>query len=288
MIQWYYLALGSSVVMALSTIVEKGALRKEHASAYSASFTLLTFLISLVFLPFADFNISALQLLYIFLLGITSSAGFLLTARVFKHGSISVASPIFSSLPVLLTVVGAFLFLGERLTYVNYAAIAIIVVAIYLILFKSSKSKVKTEFDGSKYLGYIALVAVINAFGAVFLRYLLLSINPLALLVLLEGFIALDTITFTHLRYGGLHEAFSNLRKNRLPIFTTSVFTTTSRVLYYLSVSVAFVSLVSPLRNSIYVVMVVLSGGMFFGEKGIAKKVALSALLIVAAYFLTV
>ena len=286
MIEWYYLALGSSVFMALSTIVEKSTLRKEHASAYSSSFTLLTFLLSLFLLPFAEFNITALQLLYIFLLGITSSAGFLITARVFKHGDISVASPLFSSLPILLTVIGAFIFLGERLTPMSYVSVAVIVVAIYLILFRSSKDRLKGAFDSNKYLRYIALASFSSAFGAVSIRYLLLSVNPFALLILLEGFIALDTLVFTHLKYGGLHEAFSNLRAYKAPIISTSILTTGSRVLYYLSASAAIISLVSPMRNSIYVVMVVLSGTMF-GEKGIAKKVVLAIILIIATYFLT-
>ena len=41
MISWYYLVIISSIIMGVSTIVEKYALKNEHATSFSASFSIV-------------------------------------------------------------------------------------------------------------------------------------------------------------------------------------------------------------------------------------------------------
>ena len=54
MIEWYYLVLVSATLMGFSSVLEKYMLKQEHASAYSASFSIMTAVMALVFLPFAE------------------------------------------------------------------------------------------------------------------------------------------------------------------------------------------------------------------------------------------
>jgi transporter family protein len=287
MLQWYYFALAASVLMAISTIIEKKTLQKEHASAYSASFAFIAFLVSLALVPFANFSISYTNIAIIFVISTLSTASYLLIARVFKHGSISVSSSIFSSLPVLFTVMLAFIFLGERLSYINYAGITIIIIATYLLLFVRG-AKLNEQFEGKKYVSYMAIISFINAVAAVLSRYILFGgVNTIAFVILYQAIGFFEMFAYMQLRYGGFREIMRNFRDNFASITSIGILTSAYRVLYYIAVSLAVISLVSPMLNTIYVVVMVLSGGIWFNEKDIKRKLVLSLVLLMSAYMLT-
>ena len=287
MIEWYYLVLISAALMGFSSVLEKYMLKDEHASAYSASFSIITALMALVFVPFADFNISLYAVALVFLISVVSTVSYILTARVYKHGNISVSSPILSSLPQLLIVVFAFMFLSERLSFVQYMSIAVMIIAAYLLLFKANSRK-RAAFDKKKYVYELIVVIALMAIGGVLLKYLLFYITPYTYIVLVEAFMALDMTVYMQLRYGGVKEIAHNMRIYRKPLLAIAVITMTYRITYYVAVSTTYVSLASPLRNTLSVVVTVLLGGMLFKEGNIARKLALAAVMLAAVYFLIV
>ncbi len=287
MIEWYYLVLISAALMGFSSVLEKYMLKDEHASAYSASFSIIIALMALVFVPFADFNISPYAVALVFLISVVSTISYILTARVYKHGNISVSSPILSSLPQLLIVVFAFMFLSERLSFVQYMSIAVMIIAAYLLLFKANSRK-KAAFEGKKYVYELVVVIALMAIGGVLLKYLLFYMNPYTYMVLVEAFMALDMIVYMQLHYGGVKEIAHNMRKYRKPLLAIAVITMAYRITYYVAVSTTYVSLASPLRNTLSVVITVLLGGMLFKEGNIARKLALAAVMLAAVYFLIV
>ncbi len=287
MIEWYYLVLISAALMGFSSVLEKYMLKDEHASAYSASFSIIIALMALVFVPFADFNISLYAVALVFLISVVSTVSYILTARVYKHGNISVSSPILSSLPQLLIVVFAFMFLSERLSFVQYMSIAVMIIAAYLLLFKANSRK-RAAFDKKKYVYELVVVIALMAIGGVLLKYLLFYITPYTYIVLVEAFMALDMTVYMQLRYGGVKEIAHNMRIYRKPLLAIAVITMTYRITYYVAVSTTYVSLASPLRNTLSVVVTVLLGGMLFKEGNIARKLALAAVMLTAVYFLIV
>ncbi len=287
MIEWYYLVLISAALMGFSSVLEKYMLKDEHASAYSASFSIIIALMALVFAPFADFNISLYAVALVFLISVVSTVSYILTARVYKHGNISVSSPILSSLPQLLIVVFAFMFLSERLSFVQYMSIAVMIIAAYLLLFKANSRK-RAAFDKKKYVYELIVVIALMAIWGVLLKYLLFYITPYTYIVLVEAFMALDMTVYMQLRYGGVKEIAHNMRIYRKPLLAIAVITMTYRITYYVAVSTTYVSLASPLRNTLSVVVTVLLGGMLFKEGNIARKLALAAVMLTAVYFLIV
>ncbi|MGC8537692.1 MAG: EamA family transporter [Candidatus Micrarchaeia archaeon] len=287
MIEWYYLVLVSAALMGFSSVLEKYMLKDEHASAYSASFSIIIALMALVFVPFANFNISLYAVALVFLISVISTISYILTARVYKHGDISVSSPILSSLPQLFVVVFAFMFLSERLSFVQYMSIAVMIVAAYLLLFKAN-SKRRSAFEGRKYIYELAIVVVLMAIGGVLLKYLLFYITPYTYIVLVEAFMALNMAVYMQLHYGGVKEIAHNMRKYRKPLLVIAIITMAYRITYYVAVSTAYVSLASPLRNTLTVVIAVLGGGLLFKEGNIVRKLALAAVMLAAVYFLIV
>ena len=285
MIEWYYLVLVSATLMGFSSVLEKYMLKQEHASAYSASFSIMTAVMALVFLPFADFNIGIYAIALVFVIGLVSTSSYLLTARVYKHGNISVSSPLLSSIPQLFIVLFAFIFLSERLSVAKYLSIGVMIIAAYLILFKTGGSR-KPAFESKKYLYELVGVVFLIAVGGVLFKYLLYYITPYTYIVLVEVFMAIDMIVYMQLRYGGIKEIAHNIGAYKRPLLMIAAITLAYRISYYMAVSTTYISLTSPLRNTVSVVITVLLGGVVFGEKDIMRKLALAAVMIAAVYFL--
>ena len=271
--------------MGIASIAEKKTLKDQHASAYSASFSVVIAALALLLIPFADFAMSAASLAIIFVVSLISTASYIITARVYKHGSLAISSSILSSLPIFLVVALAFPLLGEHLTIIEYGAILVMVVASYLILFKEDNGR-KPEFEKSTYKYQLFGVCVLNAASTLIVKYLMYSVQPLAFLILLTIFMAIEMLAYMQVAYGGLNEVIANTRKYGFYILLISVFTLGTRLTNYLAFALAEASLVAPLRNTIFVVMVVISGALFFDEDIRKEHVLLIALLLVASYFI--
>ncbi len=285
-IYWYLLVLLSSVLMGVATIVEKFSLKIEHATAFSSALAPLVTLFSLVFLPWANFDVSAQQLAILIALGALNAYVFLLSARVFKHGEISIASPAFSSLPTLFVVLLAFPFLGEVLSPFQYIVIAAMILATYMLVFRVKKSAAP-GFDSNKYRYMIVFYSVLSAVGTIISRYLLISMNPYTFLILTGIFMSASYTILITVRYGGVKEIVSSLKMYKLPLVAQAILTLGYRATYFVALTVAPVSLAQPLRNTFYVVITVVFAGSLFNEKGIVKKLALALMLVFFAYLLT-
>jgi drug/metabolite transporter (DMT)-like permease len=286
MLAWYYFVLISSVLMGISTIIEKNTLKNEHAAAYSAAFTIIILPLSLIFLPFANFHITLYEVAIIYAVSLISTSTYVLSARAYRHGNISITSPLLSSLPVMFTVLFAFLFIEERLSFIQYASIAVLIISSYFMVFDTGKN-VQNGYKRGKYVAILLLDSVLMAAGTVIMKYLFdLNVNIFTYLILVEYFIALNMVLVMLFRYGGLGEIAANIKRYKVPILAIAVLTTLYRVTYYLAAAPAAIGLVYTLRNSVYVLITVAIGGILFSEKKLAFKTILSAIIIVAAYAL--
>jgi len=287
--EWYILILLSSVLMGAETVIAKNTLRKEHATEFSAALTSLVALFSLIFIPFADFDITAMQLVFIIALSALGAYTYLLSARIFRHGELSVASPAFSSLPMLFVVVFSFLFLSERLKEVQYISIIGMVIATYFLFFNTSKRKnKKPAFDGVKYEYMMLVFVVLSAVGTVASKYVLEGVNPYTFLILTNIFMSIFFMIVITIRYRGISEIVHAVKKYRIPLFSNTLLTLGYRVTYFVVLAVAPVSLVQPFRNVIFVIITVVFGCCVFKEDGLWKKLALSVVMIFFAYLLTI
>ncbi len=285
MSEWYYLIILSSFLIGIVSIVEKRTLKREHALAYSTITTIFIASLALVFLPFANFNISAFDWVVLFAVGITSSVSYWLTARAYKHANISVSTPIMSTAPQALTVVAAYMILGEKLSYIQYIGIALLLTTTFFLLFGSRPATAKYS---KRYPYLMAVIVVLMASGAIMLKYVLYGVSVYTALFLIEMFMALNLFVISRYYHSNRNEIKRNIRKFWKPTLLIAVLTIAYRVLYYAAVSQAPISIVSPMRNVVNVIMVVMLSGAVFNEKGVKMKLALSAVMIVAAYLIVV
>ena len=283
MIEWYYFALLSSVMLGIYSLIEKKALKKEHATAFSSAFSFVAALISLPFILLANFSMTPLHLVLIFINGIIIALTYLLAARIYRHGSISAAAGPFSALPSLFVAVLAFIFLGEELSMLQYVSIIMIALVIYVLLFEKRSGK---DFDNNKYRTMIFTRCFLVAIEAVLTKYILGSVNVYAFFVLSELFVAFDFAIFISLKYNGVKEIIETTRIYFVPILSMALLTAGYGLTYYLSLQSADASLVTPVRNTLYVAITVIAGGILFKEKNLKMKLALAAVLLLFAYLL--
>ena len=286
MLYLYFLIILSGIVMAVSSLIEKRVLKSEHATAYTATFSIVTAIMALIFIPFTNFRISLVDLGLVYAVSFFSTVTYILTARVYKHGNISIASPLFSSVPQLLIVVFAFILLGERLSAIQYVSIVIIVAAVYMMMFRSGSKQ--SGFTNKKYIYYLVLDMVLMAVAGILMKYTLYTVQPFTYLVLAEFFIAANMTVYMSIRYGGVHEIGQNLSRYKAPIIAISALTIAYRAMYYFALAGTYVSLASPLRNGADVLITVVGGGLLFGESSMKRKLALSVVMLAAIYFLVV
>lgn len=283
MLEWYYLALISSALLGTYSIVEKVALRKEHATAFTSTFSFVAAILSLPLLMFANFSMTPVQLALIFVNGIVIALTYLLAARIYRHGSISTASAAFSSLPSAFVVLLAFAMLGERLTLLQYLSIVVIVLVTYSLLFDR---RTASQFESNRYRTMVVTRSFLVAVQALLTKYLLFSVNVYAFFVLSEIFVAIDFAIYISIKYNGVGEILSVTRQYSLPIIAMAVLTLGYGLTYCLSLINVPVSLVTPVRNTVYAAVTVLAGGLLFREDDMKRKIALCAILLVFAYLL--
>ncbi len=285
MIAWYYLVFAAAVFYSISTLIEKGTLAAEHASAYTASFCMVAAFFSLLLLPFANFGISPYAIGLILAAATVNVAVYLLTARVYKHSNVTVSSPVLSSLPQFFVVIFALVFLGEQLDPVKYVSIAVMLIAVYFMMFRTSP-KHKRPFERNVYVYFLVGTAVLAAVFNILLKYVLTSVSAVTYLILLQCFMAIEMMVYMQLHYGGVKEVVRNTRRFSVPIVAAAAFTTAYRFFYYSAVSSTFIALASPLLNTFTAIMVVLMGVMIFREGNMRKKLLLAGIMMVAVYFL--
>ncbi len=284
MMSWYYLALASSAMLGIATLLEKRTLKAEYAMAYSTSVSIVMAIISLAFIPLiprANLGISAVSMLLIYALSLISATIYWLLARVYRHGSVSVASPVYNALPNFFVVFFAFLFLNETLSVSQYMFIGILMAATYMIMFTG-----KPQFKSRKYVYWLIFASLIAAVQATAMKYLLSGMSPYTYLILLEVFVALNMVVAMQVKYGGVREVIRNTLTYKREVAAIALFTTAYRVLYYLSASMASIAVVWPISNVLNVIMLVFLGGLIFKEGFIKRKLVIAAVMLIAAYFI--
>ncbi len=286
MLAWYYLILASSVLNGLATLVEKRALKTHYATAFSAALTPLVALVSLLFIPLANFDMSSWQLLLIIAWSALNAYTYLLAARVFRHGELSASSAAFGSLPTLVVVVLAFVFLSEQLSAVQYVGIIGMIVATYMLFFRGAGRKSGHYFESGRYRYLVLFAVFVSGTASVLNKYVITGVNPYAFLIVSSVSMSVFFTIFISLRYKGIGEMVQTFRSYKLPISLGAIFTAGYRLTFYLALILVPVSLAQPLGNTFYVIITVAIGGLVFGEEDLARKLVLSAFLVFFAYLL--
>ena len=286
MIDWYYLIIASAILNGIAQVVEKRMLKVEHALAFSLTTTVGVSLLSLLLIPFASFTITSVDWLLVFAFSSTLALSYWLAARMFRHGNISVAAPMYNSLPILFVVIGAFLFLGEQLSITAYVAVITITIATYLMFSEIRRTK-KSDKSAKRYNHLTLIATLITAVNAIILKYVIGTIDVYTFLIITSIVTSLF-LSFEILGKSMSYRAtaLTAIRGNVKSLVLMSFLTTSYRLLFYFAILTAPISLATPVNSAIVVVLTVLASAFLFKEKRIKQKALLSIVLLVSIYLL--
>ncbi|MEA3229382.1 MAG: DMT family transporter [archaeon] len=285
--EWYIFAGLCAILAGLSAIVEKKTLRKQHAMEFSAALAIFNLLIVLPFLAKADISSIPIELYpFIFGVSILGSIAFLLIAKSLRHMEISQVSPLLNFGPVFL-VVAAYIFLNETITTVQLAGILLIVTGSYILEidhgFQNILDPLRKMFS-SRYIVYILLALILYTFSSIGDKIILNIISPITYIIVVQFFIAINFIVLITIFHDGIHGIKRGIRNAGKWILIVAILTTSYRLFQAQAVSMAFVSLVTPIKRT-STLLTTLVGGEIFHEDNLAKKAIACVIMLLGAYF---
>lgn len=285
--EWYIFAFSCAILTALSSIVEKKTLIKEHAMEFSSVLAIFNFILSVPLIKYADFSkiYSVKMLLILYFVSLIGSIAFLFVAKSIRHMDISIVSPLLNFNPAVVAIL-AFVFLGERLSFAQVFGIVLLMLGAYFLESNHGTKFVQNLKDiaSSKYVHYIFLASLFYGVSSIMDKYLLGFITPVTYIIAVQFFIAVNFTIMIHLFHNGFSGIKNGIRSAGKYIFLVAIITTSYRLLQAQAVSMAYISLVIPIKKT-STFFSTLIGGTIFHEKDILKK-AIACIIMLAGVYL--
>ena len=282
--EWFIFALASAILTAIVSVINKKMLFKEHATEFSATLAVMTFVVSLPMLYMVDFGISLELYLWLFVSAVFASIGFLFVTKAVRHMELSLASPLLNFGPGF-TAVLAVLILGEILSIMDVAGILMLMAGAYILEIDFHSHSVLSPFKKlykSKYIHYIFLALGSYSVSAITGKYVLDFTTPITLVLIEQFFVVVIFLTILHIRYDGLRGVKHGIKTAGKLLLIVAVLTVSYRLLQATAISMTFVSLVIPIKR-LSTLFATLLGGEVFREHGIYHKILACSVMIVGA-----
>ncbi len=161
---WVIYAFGSAVFAGLTAILSKQGIRNLDSNVATALRTIIVLIFSwlMVFIMGSQKGISDISsrtLLFLILSGLATGGSWLCYFKALQLGDVNKVTPIDKS-STILTMVLAFVFLGETITFLKFIAMVLIGIGTYWMIEKKEGKK-KTNVDQSN-----THLWIVYAFGA--------------------------------------------------------------------------------------------------------------------------
>ena len=159
---WIFFAFASALFAGMTAILSKRGIKNTDSNVATALRTIVVLIFSwiMVFIVGSQetiTNISVRTLIFLILSGFATGASWLCYFKALQIGDVNKVTPIDKS-STILTMLLAFIFLGEELTVLKAIAVLLIGVGTYLMIQKK-KTEVKSEVN-NKWIIYASLSAI--------------------------------------------------------------------------------------------------------------------------------
>ncbi|MFH0912439.1 MAG: EamA family transporter [Patescibacteria group bacterium] len=295
---WYWFALLAAVCIGVKTVWQKSELKKEHSLDYVVVLSLISMVVVGFLWPWAHWETLSLTLVgYIYLASILGSLSIWLGAKALRHLDISLVAPQ-EVLATVFTLGFAYLLLGDHLTLMQWAGVAILILGGLLLT--------RDSFAANHSFGWPANLRIgdaINKRTALFYELvLLLSMVFLSLSSIVDKIVLrqTDTITFIFLVsiflfinhliiytvvVGDVRQIPHKVDNLGWAIVAIAVLTTLSRLTYAQALSLTELSLVISLKKS-SILIATIWGGRLFKEGHLVLRVSLAVLMLIGVWLL--
>ncbi len=285
---WFVYAILSAFLGSLSAILEKRTLGSMHAIEFSAALSVCAALWSLPILFTASWaNVDLKVIALIFVLSIVAAFAFIGITRAVKHMEISTSSPLLLVGP-FMTAITAYIILGEKLTLLQWAGIALLAIGIYTLETKHffRFREFLANIFGDKYTRYIMFGLLLYAFTGVGDRFVIAHwhVAPTLYTALIQLFLAFEFILITLYYRGGLLAPIRIMRSNWKSIVLIALLTTGYRLMQAEATALAAIGLVVAVKRSSSLFTTII-GGELFHDKDILRK-SIACLIMIGGIYL--
>ncbi|MBU1975543.1 MAG: DMT family transporter [Nanoarchaeota archaeon] len=284
---WLVFAIGCAILGGIAAIFQKRILKVEHAMEFMTVFAIINFAFSIVLLPFIDLTFDLWVWIIIYIAAWFGAIAALMVTKSLRHAPISKISPMMNVEPVVIVILAYFL-LTEHLSFQNYVGVGLIVLAsnflggkkFYWHPFKHIK-----HFTHSKYSVLCVVGMVFYAISSILDKFVMnQGVSPSTYVFLLHLFLAIDFLILLALFHDGFHGIHHGIQKAGKWIILVSLITVGYRVLQMEALSMAYVSLVIPIKR-MSTLFATIFGGTIYKEKDIMTKSLACIVMILGAVF---
>ncbi len=285
---WLFYALGSALFAGLTSVLAKIGIKNTDSNLATALRTIVVLLFSwlMVFIVGSQGTVGAISsrsLLFLILSGFATGASWLCYFKALQLGTVNKVTPIDKS-STILTVILAFLFLGEVPTAWMVAGIVLIAVGTYLMIQKKKEEPSAAKSNSWLFyaIGSAAFAALTSILGKIGIQgiesNLGTAIRTVIVLVMAWGIVFLQ----------GKQTALKSIDRRSWVFIVLSGFATgLSWLCYYRALQIGKASLVVPVDKLSIVVTIVFSR-IFLKERLSVKSGAGLALIIAGTVMLLI
>ena len=277
---WIIFAFGSALFAGLTSILAKCGIKNTDSNVATALRTIIVLIFSwiMVFISKSQstlYNINTKTLIFLILSGIATGASWLCYFRALQIGDVNKVTPIDKS-STILTMLMAFIFLGEEITFIKGISMILIGIGTYLMIIK--KENVTVENKSNAWLIYALGSAIFASLTSILGKVGIENIDSTlgtairTIVVLIMAWI----VVFVTKKQNTIRDIDKN---SWIFLFLSGIATGGSWLCYYRALQMGPASVVVPIDKLSILVTIVFSY-IVFKEK-LNKKSALGLLLIV-------
>jgi len=286
MVQWYVFAIISAIFLGIAEILRKKALLKEHAMEFAAVYKIFELAIIIFLIPFVGVHlrISAETFILVYAISLIGTLAYLISTKSLRHTPISSVIPL-SNIEPLFIVILAFIFLGEQISFLQFAGILALAAGVYALQVDHKLSDFKTPFKKiyeSKYTRMFILAVLLTAVGSLGEKYVIGSTDAITLLFLIYLFTAINFTVLLAMFHDGFKGIKHGIKNAGASIFLVAFFATLSNLAYFKALSIAWVSLLIPIYRT-GTIIATIAGGRFFKEEHLLQKSIACAIMTAGA-----
>lgn len=289
--EWYIFALISALLVSAQSILEKKSLYRTHSLDLATALSIFNFIFILLLFNKVNFNLSFNTISLIYIASLVSTFAFWFAAKAIHHFNITTSISLLALSPAI-TVILAFFFLNESLTYFQFFGIGLMVLGTYVLKIEKNIPSLDPfrKIIKSRYGVYILLALIFYGISSLYDKFILSSANvsPITYIFYLHFFTMINFIILMNLLHDGLKGIVSCTKKVGLNIIIIlSLLITASRVSYAYAVPLAYISLVYAIvKSSSFFTTII--GGEIFHEKRIIKKSIASLIILIGVYLIII
>ena len=277
---WIIFAFGSALFAGLTSILAKCCIKNTDSNVATALRTIIVLIFSwiMVFISKSQstlYNINTKTLIFLILSGMTTGASWLCYFKALQIGDVNKVTPIDKS-STILTMLMAFIFLGEEITFIKGISMILIGIGTYLMIIK--KENVTVENKSNAWLIYALGSAIFASLTSILGKVGIENIDSTlgtairTIIVLIMAWI----VVFVTKKQNTIRDIDKN---SWIFLFLSGIATGGSWLCYYRALQMGPASVVVPIDKLSILVTIVFSY-IVFKEK-LNKKSALGLLLIV-------